>query len=188
MPFSCALAPDVRFQFSQLRLQQVRRTAGHRSAPSSTRACNPALTGNRRVAVFAFQNAGGFFGDGFCSVPRSGRWSTAWVPTICEVGVTSGIKPKVLAHAGDFRQHLVEFVRRVLLLQLAFEVGEHAARHLRHQNTAVVTLQLAFKGVVFFCAPRGSTRRCFPASVYPARCHILCQQAWQPALRWAGWP
>ncbi len=38
-------------------------------------------------------------------------------------GVTSGIKPG-LAHAGISRQHLVQPVRRVLLLQLAFEVGQ----------------------------------------------------------------
>ena len=37
----------------------------------------------------------------------------------------------------------------VLLLQLAFEVGEHAARHLGHEDTAVGALQLAFKGVIF---------------------------------------
>ncbi|MBE5651212.1 hypothetical protein HIN51_25335, partial [Salmonella enterica subsp. enterica serovar Dublin] len=37
---------------------------------------------------------------------------------------------------------------RVLLLQLAFQVSEHSARHLGHQNAAVVALQLAFKGMV----------------------------------------
>ncbi|VUS68348.1 hypothetical protein SB6419_00960 [Klebsiella spallanzanii] len=37
----------------------------------------------------------------------------------------------------------------VLLLQLAFEIGEHSARHLGDEDTAVVAFQLAFKGVVF---------------------------------------
>ncbi|SAP89707.1 Uncharacterised protein [Klebsiella oxytoca] len=37
----------------------------------------------------------------------------------------------------------------VLLLQLALEVGEHPARHLGHEDTAVGALQLAFEGVVF---------------------------------------
>ncbi|VGP39343.1 hypothetical protein SB00094_01725 [Klebsiella variicola subsp. tropica] len=55
---------------------------------------------------------------------------------------------EVLAHAGDFRQHQVQFVRGVLLLQLAFEIGEHPARDLGDEDTAVGALQLAFEGVV----------------------------------------
>ena len=58
-------------------------------------------------------------------------------------------KAEVLAHAGDFRQHLIQTVGGVLLLQLALEVGEHPARHLGHEDAAVGALQLAFEGVIF---------------------------------------
>ena len=58
-------------------------------------------------------------------------------------------KAEVLAHPGDFRQHLIQTVGGVLLLQLPLKVGEHPARHLGHEDTAVGALQLAFKGVIF---------------------------------------
>ncbi|CNT56197.1 Uncharacterised protein [Salmonella enterica subsp. enterica serovar Bovismorbificans] len=101
------------------------------------------------MAVFAFQNAGRFFGNGFVALAGQDVEHRLGADNL-RGGGHQRDKAEVLAHAGDFRQHLVEFVRRVLLLQLAFEVGEHPARYLRHQNTAVVAFQLAFKGVIFF--------------------------------------
>ncbi|OMB18520.1 hypothetical protein BLX65_02185 [Salmonella enterica subsp. enterica serovar Newport] len=101
------------------------------------------------MAVLAFQNAGGFFGDGFVAFPGQDVEHRLGADNLRGRGHQRD-KAEVLAHAGDFRQHLVQLVRRVLLLQLAFEVSEHSARHLGHQNTAVIAFQLAFKGVVFF--------------------------------------
>ncbi|CQC79482.1 Uncharacterised protein [Salmonella enterica subsp. enterica serovar Typhimurium str. DT104] len=101
------------------------------------------------MAVFAFQNARRFFGNGFVALAGQDVEHRLGADNL-RGGGHQRDKAEVLAHAGDFRQHLVEFVRRVLLLQLAFEVGEHSARYLRHQNAAVVALQLAFKGVILF--------------------------------------
>ncbi|CQE86137.1 Uncharacterised protein [Salmonella enterica subsp. enterica serovar Typhimurium str. DT104] len=101
------------------------------------------------MAVFAFQNAGRFFGNGLVAFARQHVEHRLGADNL-RGGGHQRDKAEVLAHAGDFRQHLVQFVRRVLLLQLAFQVSEHSARHLGHQNAAVVALQLAFKGVVFF--------------------------------------
>ncbi|CQI03663.1 Uncharacterised protein [Salmonella enterica subsp. enterica serovar Typhimurium str. DT104] len=101
------------------------------------------------MAVFAFQNARRFFGNGFVALAGQDVEHRLGADNL-RGGGHQRDKAEVLAHAGDFRQHLVEFVRRVLLLQLAFEVGEHSARYLGHQNTAVVALQLAFKGVILF--------------------------------------
>ncbi|ETX32357.1 hypothetical protein SPFCAV_03276 [Salmonella enterica subsp. enterica serovar Gallinarum/Pullorum str. FCAV198] len=101
------------------------------------------------MAVFAFQNARRFFGNGFVALAGQDIEHRLGADNLRGRGHQRD-KAEVLAHAGDFRQHLVEFVRRVLLLQLAFEVGEHSARYLGHQNTAVVALQLAFKGVILF--------------------------------------
>ncbi|CAB3275316.1 hypothetical protein SVZ_N_04411 [Salmonella enterica subsp. enterica serovar Typhimurium] len=101
------------------------------------------------MAVFAFQNAGGFLRDGFVALAGQDVEHRLGADNL-RGGGHQRDEAEVLAHAGDFRQHLVEFVRRVLLLQLAFQVGQHPARYLRHQNAAVVALQLAFKGVVFF--------------------------------------
>ncbi|CQC11326.1 Uncharacterised protein [Salmonella enterica subsp. enterica serovar Typhimurium str. DT104] len=101
------------------------------------------------MAVFAFQNAGRFFGNGLVAFARQHVEHRLGADNL-RGGGHQRDKAEVLAHAGDFRQHLVEFVRRVLLLQLAFEVGEHSARYLGHQNAAVVALQLAFKGVILF--------------------------------------
>ncbi|CFW76872.1 Uncharacterised protein [Salmonella enterica subsp. enterica serovar Bovismorbificans] len=101
------------------------------------------------MAVLAFQNAGGFFGDGFVAFPGQDVEHRLGADNL-RGGGHQRDKAEVLAHAGDFRQHLVEFVRRVLLLQLAFEVGQHPARYLRHEDTAVVAFQLAFKGVILF--------------------------------------
>ncbi|GAS62127.1 hypothetical protein NGUA38_00681 [Salmonella enterica] len=100
------------------------------------------------MAVFAFQNAGGLFGNGLVAFARQHVEHRLSADNLRGRGDQRD-KTEVLAHAGDFRQHLVEFVRRVLLLQLAFEVGQHPARHLGHQNAAVVAFQLAFKGVIF---------------------------------------
>ena len=101
------------------------------------------------MAVFAFQNAGSFFGNGLVAFARQHVEHRLSADNL-RGGGDQRDKTEVLAHAGDFRQHLVEFVRRVLLLQLAFEVGQHPARHLRHEDTAVVAFQLAFKGVILF--------------------------------------
>ncbi len=101
------------------------------------------------MAVFAFQNAGRFFGNGFVALAGQHVEHRLGADNL-RGGGHQRDKAKVLAHAGDFRQHLVQPVRRVLLLQLAFEVGQHSARHLGHQNAAVVAFQLAFKGVILF--------------------------------------
>ncbi|GAR08067.1 hypothetical protein NGUA03_03229 [Salmonella enterica] len=101
------------------------------------------------MAVFALQYPGGFLRDGFVALAGQHVEHRLGADNLRGRGHQRD-KAEVLAHAGDFRQHLVEFVRRVLLLQLAFEVSEHSARHLRHKDAAVVAFQLAFKGVVLF--------------------------------------
>ncbi|CSC54401.1 Uncharacterised protein [Vibrio cholerae] len=37
-----------------------------------------------------------------------------------------------------------------MLFELAFHVGQHAARNLSHQNARIAAFHHAFKGVVFF--------------------------------------
>ena len=100
------------------------------------------------MAVFTLQNARRFFSDGFVALPGQDVKHRLGADNLRGRGDQRN-KAEVLAHAGDFRQHLVEFVGGVLLLQLALEVGEHPARHLGHEDTAVGALQLAFKGVIF---------------------------------------
>ncbi len=100
------------------------------------------------MAVFALQNARRFFGNGFVALAGQDVEHRLGADNLRGRGDQRD-KAEVLAHAGDFRQHLIQTVSGVLLLQLAFQVGEHAARHLGHQDTAVVALQLAFEGVIF---------------------------------------
>ena len=142
------LALHVRFQCSQLRLQQVRRAAGHRGGPLQHARLQGGIDRHRGVAVFTLQNARRFFSDGFVALPGQDVKHRLGADNLRGRGDQRN-KAEVLAHAGDFRQHLVEFVGGVLLLQLALEVGEHPARHLGHEDTAVGALQLAFKGVIF---------------------------------------
>jgi hypothetical protein len=58
------------------------------------------------------------------------------------------MKPRSFAHLRDLFQHLVEAVGRALLAQLVLHVGEHAARHLRHQDARVDALQRALEAGV----------------------------------------
>jgi hypothetical protein len=62
---------------------------------------------------------------------------TAWLPTISGGRRHQRNVAEILANLGNFLQHGVELVQRVLLLELAFQIGEHATWHLRHQNAAV---------------------------------------------------
>ena len=100
------------------------------------------------MAVLALQNAGGLLRNGFVALPGEDVKHRLGADNL-RGGGDQRDKAEVFAHAGDFRQHLIQTVGGVLLLQLAFEVGEHAARHLGHEDTAVGALQLAFEGVVF---------------------------------------
>ena len=100
------------------------------------------------MAVFAFQNPGGLLRDGFIALAGQHVQHRLGADNLRGRGDQRD-KAEVLAHAGDFRQHLIQTVGGVLLLQLALEVGEHPARHLGHEDTAVGALQLAFEGVVF---------------------------------------
>ena len=61
----------------------------------------------------------------------------ACVPTICDVGVTSGIQPSASRTIGISLQHGVELVRHALLFELGAEVREHAAGHLVNEDVAV---------------------------------------------------
>ena len=100
------------------------------------------------MAVFALQNARRFFSDGFIALAGQHVQHRLGADNL-RGGGDQRDEAEVLAHAGDFRQHLIQTVGGVLLLQLALEVGEHPARHLGHEDTAVGALQLAFEGVVF---------------------------------------
>ncbi len=183
MPASLRTAPDVRFQFSQFRLQQVRRQVTG-APPSSTRACNAAFLPAPGCGVFAFSEYRRFLWQWFCLAFAGQDVVTPRVPfNLCGWGVTSGIKRV----SRGFPPALVEFVAAfLLLLQLAFEVGEHSARYTGHQNTAVVALQLAFKGVVLLRTSRKYAAMLSPASGYPARCRAQYLPTSPPALRWPG--
>lgn len=73
----------------------------------------------------------------------------AWVPTICEVGVTSG-ETEVFTNARDFGQHFAHAVQRALLFQLVGQVGNHPARYLVDLHTGVDGGEFAFELVILF--------------------------------------
>ncbi|CAA0223337.1 Uncharacterised protein [Klebsiella oxytoca] len=100
------------------------------------------------MAVFALQNAGSLLRDGSVALAGQHVQHRLGADNL-RGGGDQRDEAEVLAHAGDFRQHLIQTVGGVLLLQLALEVGEHPARYLGHEDTAVGALQLAFEGVVF---------------------------------------
>ncbi|SXG01793.1 Uncharacterised protein [Klebsiella variicola] len=145
--FLLRLASDVGFQLRQLRLQQVGRAAGDGFSAVKHPRLQGGVHRRRGVAVLALQDTGGLFRDGFVALAGQDVEHRLGADNLRGRGDQRD-ETEVLAHAGDFRQHQVEFVRGILLLQLAFEVGEHPARDLGHQDTAVGALQLAFEGVV----------------------------------------
>ena len=74
---------------------------------------------------------------------------TAWLPTICEVGVTRGMKPKILANQRESPQDLIHSIQRALFLELAFHVGQHAPRHLGDQDATVHSFEGTFELGIF---------------------------------------
>ena len=141
------LASDVGFQLRQLRLQQVRRAAGDGLCALEHPRLQGGVHRRRSVAVFTFQNAGGLLRDGFVALAGEDVEHRLGADNLRGRGDQRD-ETEVLAHARDFRQHFIQTVGGALLLQLAFEVGEHPARHLGDEDTAVGAFQLAFEGVV----------------------------------------
>ena len=92
MPFSCP-AFHIRFQLRQLRLQQVGRAAGHRVGAVEHPRLQGGVHRGRGAAVLALQDTGGLLRDGFVALAGQDVEHRR-VPTICEVGVTSGMKPR----------------------------------------------------------------------------------------------
>ncbi len=143
------LAFDVGFKLRQLRLQQVGRAAGDGVGAVEHPRLQGGVNRRRGVAVFAFQNTGGLLRNGFVAFAAQHVEHRLGADNLRGRGDQRD-EAEVLAHAGDFRQYLIQTVGGALLLQLAFKVGEHPARHLGDQDTAVGAFQLAFEGVVFF--------------------------------------
>ncbi|CAM3892217.1 hypothetical protein KLVA111870_26705 [Klebsiella variicola] len=141
------LASDVGFQLRQLRLQQVRRAAGDGFSALKHPRLQGGVHRHRGAAVLALQDTGGLLRNGFVAPAGQDVEHRLGADNLRGRGHQRD-EAQVLAHAGDFRQHQVQLVRGVLLLQLAFEVGEHPARNLGDEDTAVGALQLAFEGVV----------------------------------------
>ncbi|VGP43818.1 hypothetical protein SB01124_04112 [Klebsiella quasipneumoniae subsp. quasipneumoniae] len=141
------LVLHIGFQLRQLRLQQVRRAAGDGFCPFQHPRLQGGVHRRRRVAVLTFQNARRFFSDGFVALAGQDVEHRLGADNLRGRGDQRD-EAEVLAHAGDFRQHFIQTVGGILLLQLAFEVGEHPARDLGDQNAAVGALQLALEGVV----------------------------------------
>ena len=61
-------------------------------------------------------------------------FSTAWTPTIWEVGGDQGRGAQFLAGLGHLGVDLVQTVQGLVLLELADQVGDHAARDLVDQD------------------------------------------------------
>ena len=141
------LAFDVGFQRGQLRLQQVGRAAGHRVGAVEHPRLQGGVHRGRGAAVLALQDTGGLLRDGFVALAAQHVEHRLGADNLRGRGHQRD-EAEVLAHAGDFRQYFIQTVGGALLLQLAFEVGEHPARHLGDEDTAVGALQLAFEGVV----------------------------------------
>ena len=147
--FLLCLTFDIGFQRRQLRFEQIRRAAGDGVGAVEHAGLQGGVNRYRGVAVFAFENTGGLFRNGFVALAAQHVEHRLGADNL-RGRRDQRDKTEVLAHAGDFRQHLVQLIGGVLLLQLAFEVGEHPARHLGDQDAAVGAFQLAFEGVVFF--------------------------------------
>ncbi len=128
MPFSCASAFHIRFQLRQLRLQQVGRAAGHRVGAVEHPRLQGGVHRGRGAAVLAFQDTGGLLRDGFVALAAQHVEHRPGADNLRGRGHQRD-EAEVLAHAGDFRQYFIQTVGGALLLQLAFKVGEHPARH-----------------------------------------------------------
>ncbi|SLZ54501.1 Uncharacterised protein [Klebsiella variicola] len=145
--FLLRLTSDVGFQLRQLRLQQVGRAAGDGFSAVKHPRLQGGVHRRRGAAVLTLQDTGGLLRDGFVALAGQDVEHRLGADNLRGRGHQRD-EAEVLAHAGDFRQYLIQTVGGALLLQLAFEVGEHPARNLGDEDTAVGALQLAFEGVV----------------------------------------
>ncbi len=134
-------------------MSKIRRTAGHRGAPS-TRACNAAFTGTGCGRI-RLSECPPFLWQWFCSA--SGGTLSAphrWVPTICEVRVTSGIKPESRARGVSANFGRVCPPRSAAASKAGFSrLVKHSARHWA-TRIRLSALQLAFKGVMLLRTSR----------------------------------
>ena len=127
-----------------LRFEQVGRPAGNRFLAVEHPCLQLGVDRRGGGAVFAAQYAGGFLADRLVAFARE------HVDYRLRADDLRGRRhqrhvPEILAYRRDFLQHLVEPIARVLVAQLVFEVGQHAARDLRGENARIHALERALE-------------------------------------------
>src|SRR5690554_1602679 len=131
-------------QLVHFRFKHIRRAAGHHFLAIQNTILQFFVHGCRRCAVLTLQDRSRFLGNGLVTLAGQNIQYRLGTDNLRGRGHQRD-EAQVFANLGNFFQNLVKLVAGVLLTQLVFHVGQHAARYLGNQDAGIGSTQAAFK-------------------------------------------
>ena len=124
---------QLRGQGLHLRRQAVGRALRQRLGAVENASLQGGVHRCRGGAVLALEHPRRLLGDGLVALSRQHVEHGLGADDL-RGGGNQRDHAQVLAHLGDFLEHLVQAVERVLLAQLIFQIGQHAAGYLGDED------------------------------------------------------